>query len=110
MVPRMCAAEALIKIGHKSIKPIVDSLDSENGMVGDLGCSTLGNIGGNFAALGVGSQMNSEIPARRILAVKAVLQSNSSLACGLVELLRETETDPIVLFYIDKTLEKYASR
>ncbi len=108
--PRMCAAEALVKIGHESIKPIIDSLDSENSMVGDLGCSTLGNIGGNLAALGVGSQMKSENQARRILAVKAVLQSNSSLACGLVELLKETETDPVVLFYIDKTLEKYASR
>jgi len=108
--PRMCAAEALVKIGHKSIKPIVDSLESENSMVGDLGCSTLGNIGGNLAALGGGWQMKSENRARRILAVKAVMQSNSSLACGLVELLRETETDPVVLFYIDKTLEKYASR
>ncbi len=39
--PRMCAAEALVKIGKKSVKPIIDSLDSDNGMVGDLGCSTL---------------------------------------------------------------------
>ena len=108
--PRMCAADALVKIGHKSIKPIIDSLDSENSMVGDLGCSTLGNIGGNVAAIGVGSQMQSKDVARRVLAVKAVFQSNSSLACGLVELLKETETDPIVLFYIDKTLAKYASR
>ncbi|MCP4706549.1 MAG: HEAT repeat domain-containing protein, partial [candidate division Zixibacteria bacterium] len=108
--PRMCAAEALVKIGHNSIKPIIDSLDSGNIMVGDLGCSTLGNIGGNLAAIGVGLQLKSEDPARRVLAVKAVLRSNSSLACGLVELLKETETDPVVLFYINKTIDKYASR
>lgn len=108
--PRMCAAEALVKIGHKSIKPLADSLDSENSMVGDLGCSTLGNIGGDLAAIGVALQLNSESSARRILAVEAIFQSNSSLACGLVELLSETETDPVVLFYINKTLSKYASR
>jgi len=108
--PRMCASDALVKFGNESIKPIVDSLDSENSMVGDLGCSTLGNIGGNLAALGVSQQLNSEDKARRILAVKAIYQSNSSLACGLVELLKETETDPVVIFYINKTLEKYASR
>lgn len=108
--PRMCAAEALVVIGKKSIKPIVDSLDSENSMVGDLGCSTLGNIGGDLAAIGAARQLKSESAARRVLAVKAILQSNSSLVCGLVEQLKETETDPVVLFYIDKTLEKYASR
>jgi len=108
--PRMCAGEALVKIGHKSIKPIIDSLNSENSMVGDLGCTILGNIGGNLAAIGVGAQLKAESPARRVLAVKAIWQSNSSLACGLVELLKETESDPVALFYIEKTLEKYASR
>ncbi|HHI03704.1 MAG TPA: hypothetical protein ENL22_09310 [candidate division Zixibacteria bacterium] len=108
--PRMCASEALVKIGGKSIKPIVDSLDSENIMVGDLGCSTLGNIGGDLAAVGVARQLKSNSPARRALAVKAIFQSNSSLACGLVELLKGTESDPMVLFHIDKTLKKYASQ
>jgi len=36
--------------------------------------------------------------------------SDSPLACGLVEILKETETDSLVLFYIDKTMKKYASR
>ena len=79
-------------------------------MVGDLGCSTLGNIGGYLAAIGMARQLEAESPTRRALAVKAIFQSNSSLACGLVELLKETESDPVVLFYIEKTLKKYASR
>lgn len=108
--PRMCAADALVKIGDNSIKTIVDSLESDNRMVGDLGISTLGNIGGDIAAIGVTLQLSSKSTIRRALAVKAIYQSNSSLACGLVELLKESESDPIVRFYIDKTLVKYASR
>lgn len=107
--PRMTASEALIKMGDRSIEPIVDSLSSKNEMVGDLGCITLGRIGGE-AVFGVADQLNSKDPMRRALAVEAIYLSDSPLACGLVELLNETENDELVHFYIEKTLEKYASR
>ncbi len=108
--PRMCASEALVQMEEKALKTIVDSLNSENSMVGDLGCITLGRMGGEAAAFGVAEQLESNLPIRRVMAVEAIYLSDSPLACGLVEILKETETDSLVLFYIDKTMKKYASR
>jgi len=107
---RHCASEALVKFGAQAIKPIVDSLDSDNPMLGNLGCTTLGMIGGEAAAFGVARQLEADSPLRRALAVEAIFASESSLACGLVELLAESETDSLVLYYIDRVLEKYAAR
>jgi HEAT repeat protein len=108
--PRMCASEALVQMGDRAVKTIIDSLDSENSMVGDLGCITLGRMGDEAAVFGVADQLKSDMPIRRVMAVEAIFLSGSSLACGLVEILKETETDSLVLFYIDKTMKKYASR
>jgi HEAT repeat protein len=107
---RMCASEALIKFGRRAVKPIVDSLGSGNILLGNLGCTTLGLIGGDLAAFNVAPQLESVRPIRRALAVEAIENSNSSLACGFVDLLKETESDPLVLFFIEKTLKKYAER
>ncbi|UCD94661.1 MAG: HEAT repeat domain-containing protein, partial [Candidatus Zixiibacteriota bacterium] len=104
----LCASEALVKFGEKVIHVLADSLDSRNPMVGNLGCTTLGMIGGISAAAAVASQLTSESPVRRALAVEGILLSNSSVACGYVELINETEEDPTVRFYIEKVLEKYA--
>jgi len=107
---RMCASEALIKFGEEALKPIVDSLESDNVMLGNLGCTTLGLIGGEAAAFGVARQLESIMPIRRALAVEAIGNSNAPLACGFVDLIKETETDPMVLLYIEKTIKKYAER
>lgn len=106
---RMCASEALISFGHEAIGVITDSLDSKNELLGNLGCTTLGMIGGDSAAVILVGQLSSKSPLRRALAVEGILHSNSSLACGAVELLHKSEKDPIVLFYIEKVLKKYAS-
>lgn len=107
---RLCASEALIIFGQKALGSIADSLDSKNAMLGNLGCTTLGKIGGDSAAAIAVTQLNSDSAVRRTLAVEAILVSNSSTACGSVELMKETEEDPTVLFYIEKVLEKYDSR
>ncbi|MEW5925226.1 MAG: HEAT repeat domain-containing protein [Candidatus Zixiibacteriota bacterium] len=106
---RMCASEALIEFGPAVIGIIADSLASKNELVGNLGCSTLGMIGGDSAAVILTEQLSSKSPLRRVFAVEGILNSNSSMACGAVELLHKSEKDPIVLFYIEKVLEKYAS-
>ena len=107
---RMCASEALVKFGKKSLSAIGDSLVFENELQGNLGCTTLGLIGGDSAAVILAAQLTSPSPMRRALAVEGILNCNSSLACGAVELLSSSEKDPLVLFYIEKVLEKYASK
>jgi len=107
---RWCAAEALEKFGRRAVQPIADSLDSDNIMLGDLGCVTLGKIGGDFAATLLVGQLTSESSRRRALAVRAIGESRSSLACGAVEILAEIETDPIVRYFIDEVLAQYAAR
>ncbi len=107
---RMTASEALINFGEKAIDPIADSLDSENELLGNLGCTTLGHIGGDHAAFTAATQINSENPIRRSLVVEAILLSESSLACGFVEILAEEETDHLVMFYINQVLQSYAER
>ncbi|MBN2227334.1 MAG: HEAT repeat domain-containing protein [candidate division Zixibacteria bacterium] len=107
---RMTASEALVKFGDDAASAIADSLDSDNELVGDLGCTTLGHIGGDRAAEIVARQLFSLTPIRRALAVEAIGLSNSSQVCGEVEILKQTETDPTVLFYIEQVLNKYASR
>jgi HEAT repeat protein len=106
----LCASEALIEFGEKAIGPIADSLNSDNILVGNLGCTTLGRIGDITAAVAIASQLDSDSPVRRALAVEGILLSNSSSACGFVELMKDKEKDPTVLFYIEKVLEKYAAR
>ncbi|UCD93469.1 MAG: HEAT repeat domain-containing protein [Candidatus Zixiibacteriota bacterium] len=107
---RMCASEALIKFGGKALPAIADSLGSENAMLGNLGCITLGLIAGDSAAAILTGQLESTSATRRALAVEGIFLSNSSTACGAVELLAKIETDSTVLFYINKVIEKYASR
>lgn len=107
---RMTASESLVKMGEKAIESLADSLYSDNLMVGNLGCTTLGNIGGIAAAYAIAPQLESESSVRRTMAVEGIYLSNSSLACGFVELMAESETDPTVRFFIEQVLEKYASR
>jgi HEAT repeat protein len=107
---RMTASEALIAIGSEAIDIIADSLGSVNRLVGNLGCTTLGKIGGDKAAFSVSRQLIDNDPIRRALAVETILIANSSLACGFVEIIAETETDPLVLYYIDLVMKKYAQR
>jgi HEAT repeat protein len=107
---RMTASESLVKLGEKAIESIADSLDSENEMVGNLGCTTLGNIGGIAAAYAIAPQLESESIIRRTMAVEGIYLSNSSLACGFVELMADNETDPTVRFFIEQVIEKYATR
>ena len=107
---RMTASEALVKFGVDCIDAIADSLNSENRLVGDLGCTTLGHIGGDRAAEAIAGQLSSPSPIRRAVAVEAIGLSHSSQVCGEVEILKHSETDPTVLFYIEQVLNKYASR
>lgn len=107
---RLMASQSLVEYGHDAIKPITDSLNSANYRLGNLGCTTLGKIGGDEAGFSVSQQILSNDPIRRALAVEAILHSGSSLACGFVEILAETETDPIVLLYINKVFDRYVER
>lgn len=107
---RMTASEGLEEFGEKAIPYLADSLGSGNNIVGNLAIVTLGHIGGDEAAEALENELEAPDPIRRALAVEAILDSNSSLACGLIEQMKETETDPTVLYYIDLVLEKYASR
>jgi len=108
---RMTSSEALIKFDSFLVIPqIADSLNSENVLVGNLGCSTLGKIGGDSAAVVIGTQLNSSSSLRRMLAVEAIYDANSSLGCAAVENLKDSETDDTVIYFINLVLEKYDTR
>jgi len=107
---RMCASEALAKLGEDAVGPISDSLDSPNRLIGNLGCTTLGTIGGDSAAVLLGGQMKDPSPVRRALAVEGIYLSDNPSACGFVEILHQLEKDPMVLFFIEKAVRKYASQ
>jgi len=107
---RYSASGALQKMGDKAIESIADSLDSENELLGNMGCTTLGLIGGSTAAEILVEQLDSNSPIRRALAVEGIMRADSYLACGAVEILGEREKHPTVLFYIEQALKKYAGR
>ncbi|MFH2036350.1 MAG: HEAT repeat domain-containing protein [Candidatus Zixiibacteriota bacterium] len=108
---RMTASEALTKFDALSvISQIADSLSSDNELAGNLGCSTLGLIGGDSAAVVIATQLTSPTPLRRALAVEAIYYANSSLGCAAVENIKDSETDETVLFFIKQVLSKYAAR
>jgi HEAT repeat protein len=105
---RLVASEALAKFGTKAIRPIADSIYSRNQLVGNLGCTTLGNIGSDSAAAVLITQLKSPFPLRRTLAVEGILNCNCPSARPAVESLAKTETDPTAIYYINKVLQKYA--
>ncbi len=107
---RMCASEALAKFGSKAVGSIADSLASSNTLIGNLGCTTLGMIGGDSAAVVLSTQLKSESSLRRALAVQGIAACNDPAACAYVEHLKLSETDSTVFFFINKTIEKYAPR
>jgi HEAT repeat protein len=107
---RLCASEALAKFGDAAVAIINDSLSSRNILLGNLGCATLGKIGTDSAAASLLTQIRSEIPIRRAMAVEGLIIADRADICGEIELARENETDPIVLFYMNRFLEKYAGR
>ncbi len=107
---RFCASEALIKFGDAAVGAISDSMNNPDTLLGNLGCATLGMIGSDSAMGVLVGQLQSEFPIRRTVAVKAILLSNSPLACGYIELMKSSETDPFVLFYINQVINKYAPR
>lgn len=107
---RMCASETLVGFGETAIGPITDSLNSPDELLGNLGCTTLGMIGGDSAAVILGLQIGSPSPIRRALAVEGIYHSGSHSACGFVEILAQMEKDPMVLFFIKRAIEKYAAR
>ncbi len=107
---RMCASEALAKFGPPAIACLADSIDSPNELVGNLGCTTLGMIGGDSAASVLSTQLKSKSSIRRALAVEGIAACNDPAACGYVEHMKPLETDSTVLYFINKTLDKYAPR
>ncbi len=106
--PRMAAADALLKMPDTAVFVISDSINSPNDLVGNLGITILGKIGGDAAAYRVGFELQSPSPIRRALAAEALYDANSSLACGFLENLQTTETDSTVIFFMNRALEKYA--
>ncbi len=106
--PRMVAADALLKMPDTAVFVISDSINSSNDLVGNLGITVLGKIGGEAAAYRVGLELQSPSPIRRALAAEALYDANSSLACGFLENLKSTETDSTVIFFMNRALEKYA--
>lgn len=107
---RYTASEALMKMDSAAIPILVDSLSSDNDMTVRMIIYTLGKIGGDIAAEALEQPILSPDPVIRALAVEAIYDSDSSIACSQVELISDTETDPVVLYYIELVLDKYAAR
>ncbi len=107
---RLCALEALVKFGAHVVDAIADSINSERGLIGNLGCLALGRIGGDSAVAVLVGQLDSPDYIRRAMAVEGIFETGSSFGCGFVELMKERETHPIVQQYIRKVMDKHAGR
>jgi len=106
---RFCASEALVKFGFDAIPVIADSLNTKDTLLGNLGCTTLGMIGGDSAITVLVTQLKSGVSMRRALAVEAIINCSDPLACSYIEEMVPSESDPIVLFYVHKFFQKYAA-
>ncbi len=91
---RLAAAEALLKMDTgKVMAALADSIESENGFVGDLGCYILGQFGTDEAIELLMTQTESPDTDRRGHAATAIIKADPQDNCGYHQLLIDRETD-----------------
>jgi HEAT repeat protein len=91
---RLSAVDALLGMDTaKVIAELTDSLNSENDLVGDLGCYILGEFGTNEAIDLLMTQTGSPEPDRRAHAAEAVIKADPNNNCGYHSALLDLEPD-----------------
>lgn len=91
---RLSAAEALLKMDTaKVIAALVDSIESENEFVGDVGCYILGEFATDEAIELLMIQTESPDADRRAHAAVAIIKADPDDNCGYCQTLMDREMD-----------------
>lgn len=102
---RLSAIDALLKMDTSEVTIIVaDSLTSANSLVGDLGCTVLGRIGGDRALEILVGEAQGGDPSRRAHALLAIIEADPLDNCGYRETIVSDETDRFVLLKINSAI------
>lgn len=98
---RLSAVEALLQLDTNTvIRTVADSIDSDNQLIGDLGCHVLGRLGGDRAIEILIPQTRSDSYRRRAHAAVAVIEADPLDNCGYQQAILDRETDSLVLLRI----------
>jgi HEAT repeat protein len=102
---RLGVVDALLKMDTAQvIAALADSLNSENGLVGNLGCYILGELGTDEALGLLMLQTGSNDADRRAHAAMAIIKADPDDNCGYHTMLLEHETDRLNRLKMESTL------
>ncbi len=103
---RMSAIEVLTKLDTtRVIRSIADSLNSANGLTGDLSCQVLGKLNHGDAHDLLIKQAASESASRRAQAAVALILSDPLDNCSVRQSIIDKETDRLVLLKINSAID-----
>jgi HEAT repeat protein len=102
---RMTAFASLVQLDTQQVlKSIVDSLDSDNRLVGDLGCSLLGQLKTDSAKHTLLAQTRSGDPERRAHAAVALILADPTDECDFRESFLAAETDRFTRLQVESAI------
>ena len=102
---RMSAMEGLLKLDTTLVvSTVIDSIDSDSRLVGNLGCRVLGLCGTDRALEVLANQARSMDPDRRAHAAVAIVAFDPADQYGFHRYLLEREEDPRVLMKIESAV------
>jgi HEAT repeat protein len=102
---RMSAADALLKLDTPTVVQLVsDSIDSENQMLGNLGCYVLGRLGTQQALATLMFQTQSAHPDRRAHAGVAIVRADPNDSTGYQATRFPLETDRLTILKIESAI------
>jgi len=102
---RLSAVEALLVLDTAAVvEAIADSVDSDNSLVGDLGCHVLGRLKTDRVLDILMPQTRANAYSRRAHAAVAVVQADPLDNCGYWQTIIEKETDSLVLVKIHSAI------
>ncbi|HVP07114.1 MAG TPA: HEAT repeat domain-containing protein [Candidatus Acidoferrum sp.] len=102
---RMCAAASLLKLDTSAaVKTVMDSLNSSNQLVGNLGCYVLGQLGTPEALDALLYQTEASNPDRRAHAAEALVAADSTDQTCYQSICFPLETDPLVRLKVESAM------
>jgi HEAT repeat protein len=102
---RMCAFHSLSGMDTtRVLQTVIDSIDSPNHFVGDLGCQLLGGIGTEEALDALLTQINSRNPNRRAHAAMALVAADPQDTCAFRQHYLPNEADKLARLKVESAV------
>jgi HEAT repeat protein len=102
---RMCAFHSLLRMDTtRVLEAVIDSINSPNHFVGDLGCRILGGIGTDKALDELLTQVGSPDPNRRAHAAMALVSADPQDRCAFRQYYLPNETDRLTRLKIESAV------